>query len=41
MVHVNIDALSKLGGVASIKFWLSLTAGIVVAFATESVLLLA
>lgn len=40
LLHVNLSAMSKLGGVASPKFWLAITAGTAVAFATESILLL-
>jgi ZIP family zinc transporter len=40
LLHVNLGAMSKLGGVSSPRFWLALTAGVTAAFATESVLLL-
>ncbi|MEM1597823.1 MAG: ZIP family metal transporter [Pyrobaculum sp.] len=40
MLHVNLNALSKLGGVMSPKFWLSLTLGVALAFTTESVVML-
>lgn len=41
LLHVNLSALSKLGGLTSYKFWASLTAGVALAFSTESLLLLA
>jgi ZIP family zinc transporter len=40
LLHVNLSAMSKLGGVSSPRFWLALTAGVVAAFATESASLL-
>jgi ZIP family zinc transporter len=40
LLHVNLSAMSKLGGVSSPRFWLALTAGVAAAFATESALLL-
>ncbi len=40
LLHINLVALSKLGGVASPRFWLALTAGVAAAFTTESVLVL-
>lgn len=40
LLHVNLSAMSKLGGVSSTRFWLALTAGVVATFATESALLL-
>lgn len=39
LLHVNLTALSKLGGVSSPRFWLALVAGVATAFGTESVLL--
>ncbi|MEM3326819.1 MAG: ZIP family metal transporter [Thermoproteus sp.] len=41
MLHVNLNALSRLGGVSSPKFWAALTAGVALAFTTESILMLA
>jgi ZIP family zinc transporter len=38
LLHVNLSAMSKLGGVSSPRFWLALTASVVAAFATESAL---
>jgi len=40
LLHVNLSAMSKLGGVSSPRFWLALTAGVAAAFVTESMLLL-
>jgi ZIP family zinc transporter len=40
LLHVNLSAMSKLGGVSSPRFWLALTAGVATAFVTESALLL-
>jgi ZIP family zinc transporter len=40
LLHVNLSAMSKLGGVSSPRFWLALTAGVAAAFVTESALLL-
>lgn len=39
MLHVNLSALSRLGGLTSPKFWIAITLGIVLAFTTESVIL--
>jgi len=41
MLHVNLNALAKLGGVASAKFWLGITLGVAIAFSTESLILFA
>lgn len=41
LLHVNLNARSKLGGLTSYKFWASLTAGVAIAFSTESILLFA
>ena len=41
MLHVNLHALSRLGGVSSPSFWLAVTLGVVVAFGTESAVLFA
>lgn len=41
MLHVNLSALSKLGGVSSPLFWTALTVGVIIAFGTESILLFA
>jgi hypothetical protein len=39
LLHVNLSALSKLGGVSSPRFWLALVAGVATALGTESFLL--
>ncbi len=41
MLHVNLSALGRLGGVSSPLFWTAITLGVVVAFSTESVALFA
>ncbi|AEA12505.1 zinc transporter, ZIP family [Thermoproteus uzoniensis 768-20] len=41
LLHVNLSALPKLGGLTSYRFWASLVAGVALAFATESILLFA
>lgn len=41
LLHVNLGALPRLGGLTSYKFWASLVAGVALAFTTESFLLFA
>lgn len=41
LLHVNLGALAKLGGVSSPKFWTALTLGVALAFTTESIILFA
>lgn len=41
MLHVNLSALSKLGGISSPLFWTALTVGVIITFGTESILLFA
>ncbi|WP_148682678.1 ZIP family metal transporter [Pyrobaculum ferrireducens] len=41
LLHVNLGALSRLGGLTSYKFWTSLVAGVALAFSTESIVLFA
>ncbi|MFN7105338.1 MAG: ZIP family metal transporter [Pyrobaculum sp.] len=41
LLHVNLGALAKLGGVSSPKFWTALTLGVAIAYTTESLLMLA
>jgi len=39
MLHINLSALSKLGGVSSPLFWISIFSGIGLAYTTETILL--
>ncbi|MEM4966518.1 MAG: hypothetical protein QXS45_07100 [Sulfolobales archaeon] len=41
MLHVNLSALGRLGGVSSPLFWTALTSGVIIAYSTESVVLFA
>lgn len=41
MLHVNLSALGRLGGVSSPLFWTALTSGVIIAYSTESVALFA
>ncbi|MEM1633852.1 MAG: ZIP family metal transporter, partial [Sulfolobales archaeon] len=41
MLHVNLSALGRLGGVSSPLFWIALTSGVIIAYSTESVVLFA
>ncbi|BAA79115.2 conserved hypothetical protein [Aeropyrum pernix K1] len=41
MLHINLSALSRLGGLSSPSFWSSLFLGIALAYVTESIILIA
>ncbi|MFN3805385.1 MAG: ZIP family metal transporter, partial [Pyrobaculum sp.] len=41
LLHVNLGALAKLGGVSSPRFWTALTLGVAIAYTTESLVMLA
>lgn len=40
LLHVNLDAMSKLGGITSMRFWASLSLGVTLAVLLESIILL-
>ncbi|ABP50769.1 MULTISPECIES: ZIP family metal transporter [Pyrobaculum] len=39
MLHVNLSAMGRLGGVKSLRFWSAIVTGVAVAFLTESIIL--
>ena len=41
MLHINLSALGRLGGVSSPLFWAAITSGVTIAFSTESIALFA